>query len=335
MLTWLDWMLLLPALAWEARRGNRRQALPVAAWTVGAPVVVMVTALLAGGGDWRGQVAHLQGRLGSVSLLAGNGPASYPELLHRLASWNLHSPALLGPAATVVAGMTMLWALSCRLRRSATPVPGDGWLWGLVAYGVPCTLLFRNLATYHEFYFQLYSPAVAICAGLATTRVADWLGRGRPRAQRWAGPVTVVALLAAVVLTSTWPARGLWRPEPIDYQLRDLATTLGWLVGPDTVLIASPPIALDPGTEPLDLAHRELALPTPYVFCLTGKTAYVCRNEEEIQALLGQLPVGRDVILVDRQGHFDPLPPGAPGTQVYRFGWYTVEVLGTPRGGTH
>jgi hypothetical protein len=141
-----------------------------------------------------------------------------------------------------------------------------------------------------------------------------------------------VALLAAVVTTSTWPARALYGPAPIDYWLRDLETTLGRIVGPDTVLLASPPIALDPGDEPLDLAHRELLIPTPYVFCLTGKTAYVVRNAAEARALIGQLRGSPEVVLVDRQGKLDPLPAGA---EVYRFGWYTVARLrAAPEGAT-
>ena len=354
LLFWFDWLLLLPALAGAARRGAGRAAGVVAAWTLGVPVAVMAAALLAGGGGWREQVRHLLERLGGGRMSSGDVPVSYAVLLHRLGAWTLHSPYLFGPVASGVAVATMLWVLSCRLRRDRTPVPGDGWLWGLVAYGVPCTLLFRNMASDHDFFYQLYAPAVALCAGLAATRVADWIGvaqaskpasggdaigvaqASKPASgdglggrrlgslrypRRWALPLAALVLLAGVVATGTWPARSEYRPTPFDYWQRDLAATLGRIVGPDTVIFASPHVALDPGTEPLDLAHRELSVPTPWVFCLTGKTGYVCRDAAETRALIGQLPGPHEIVLVEREDQLAPLPAGA---EVYRFGWYTV-----------
>ncbi len=324
LLFWFDWVLLLPALWWEARRGSRRLARPVAVWIVALPVAVLFGAMLVGEAGFGAVWAHLHERLTSGRMSTGDVPAGYLELLHRLAAFSLNSPAFFGAVAGTVAGLTLLWTLYRRLRRGAAPVPGDGWLWLLVAYGLPLTLLFRNLASYHDIFLQLYSPAVALCAGLAVTAVAARLDAKR-------GMVTALTaiLLAALVGTATWPARYLWTPEPLDYQLRDVATTLGQMVGPDTVLLASPPMAGEDPRAPLDLASRQVRLPLPHVFCLTGKTAYVVSDQAELSVLLAQLGPGRDILVLDRHGLLEPLPPDAARQT---FGPYTIARLPRPPG---
>ena len=322
--SWYNLVLIIPCMWAEWRRGNRRSAFTVGASVAGLAVLVPVGAIFASGIPVTSTLAHLHQRLGSGQYAPGVHTLGHLALAHRFVIWAFTEPAYFGTLAAVLAAGVLAVALIVRLRR-LTPVRGDGWLLALAAYGMPFTLLFPNMATFHDFFMYLYTPLVAVCCALAVTSLND-----RPddvTRARVVQPMAAALLLVAIFATSTWLVRDQILPGPVDYQLRDLATALGRSAQGDTAMLGSVAVMGGLPDERLDLAHRDLPWPNPYVICLTGKTAYVCRNSAELSTLLGQLGPERPVVIVEQNRDLEPLPAGAVREEI---GPFTVATWRTP-----
>ncbi len=324
LLSWYSLVLILPCMWLEWRRGNRGPAVAVAASVAGVSVLLPVAAVLVTGTSVAASVAHLQQRLGFDQYAPGVRTLSHLDLLHRFLIWSFHPHAFFGTLAALLTAGVLAWALFARVTRRMA-VRGDGWLLALAAYGTPFTLLLPNMATFHDGFLGLFAPLVAISCALAAASANDHLGNAkRSRVLR---PAVSVLLLMAIFATATWPAREQLLPSPIDYQLRDLATALGRAAQGDTAILGSVAVMGRLTDEQLDLARRDDPWPSPYVTCLTSKTAYVCRDAVELTALLRQLPPGRPVVIVERDRDLEPLPSGAARQEI---GPFTVATWRTP-----
>jgi hypothetical protein len=112
-----------------------------------------------------------------------------------------------------------------------------------------------------------------------------------------------------------------------------MAVALGQMVQPDTVILASARACdckPEQVTAPLTLTDRDTPL-APYVGCLTGKTAYLCRDRAELLALQRQLGPGRPVVIVEGSGELDPLPAGARTVRDFRPFTLAEYPAGVPR----
>jgi hypothetical protein len=324
LLSWYNLVLILPCLWAEWRQGNRRSALTVAASVAGVSLLLPVAGLFLSGVPLATALAHLRFRLGNRQSVPGSPYLSHLALVHRFMVWSFTDSRYFGTLAAVLTAGVVLMALYVRLRK-LTPVTGDGWLFALAAYGMPLTLFFPNWASPHDYFMYLYAPLVAVCCALAVTSLHDRPG-DLPRS-RLLQPAAAAFLLVAIFATSTWQVRAQLAPSSYDYDLQNLAATLGRVAQGQTVMLGSVGVMGPPTGERLDLADRDLTPPLPFVTFLTGKTAYVCRNASELATLLGQLPPAQPVVIVEKYHDLEPLPEGVMRQEI---GLFTVATWRTP-----
>ncbi len=325
--SWLSWLLLLPALGLEWRRGHRRLAVGAALLVVLAPLVVHAVPVLLSGITPATAAEHFAERVGGSQMhTQGRPPLSYPDLVHRLLVWSFTTPSFYGPLAATLGLGTLGAALGAALRGRRFRWPGTFWLLLLAAYALPYNLLARNVATYHESFMVLFVPAIGVCGGIVSAKWREWTGRRDRGGWAWVMPT---ALLGGLLITATWPGRGAFLPAALDYELRDMALYLGEVMTPETVLVASARAADIPSLEgvPLALQARDRVIP-PFITCLTGRTAYVVTDATELTALLALLPSGRPVIVIQNKGDLEPLPGGLARRQ---FAEYTIVTLSGSR----
>jgi hypothetical protein len=325
LLSWYNWVILLPCLWLEWRRGNRRGAGTAGAVVTLIPGLLPAAIILSAGASGQGALEHLRARLSTGEMAPGVHPFSHLDLFHRFLIWCFGNPCFFGPLASGLTAAVLLWALLARLSRRQSSVPGDTWLLALALYGMPFTLLLPNMATYHDFFMELYAPVVAICCALAITALGQcpwWRGRSGA-----ATAIAAVALLVAIATTASWPSRRDFLPVPLDYHKRDVSVVLGNLVTPESAVFGSVRVIGYLTDEDLQLASRDPVWMNPWAMCLTGKTAYVCRNSTELAVLLSQLAPGRPVVVVEQDGDLEPLPTGVVRHEI---GPFTVATCQTP-----
>ena len=309
--SWLAWLALLPCLWREVRRGHRRPALVTAAWVLAVPLAIQIWGIHVAALPLGSILGHLHDRMSGAAMTMGQAPISHVDLVQRFLIWCFKTPIFYGFLASGITAAVLVRAALGRLVRGMARVPGAGWLLLLTIYGVPFTLIARNMASWHDYFLILFAPLVALCCGIGASLL--WRDRGREGRGTVGFSVTGICVVLAVGATATWPAAYVLRPAAGDAGLRDLAVALGAMVQPDSVLLASPRACdsqPEQVTAPLTLPARDTPL-APYVGGLTGKTAYLCRNRAELLELQRQLGPGRPVVVVEGNGELDPLPPGA------------------------
>ncbi len=326
MLSWLSWLLIIPGVVREFRRGNRRFATIVGILSIVAPTALQLVALNATGISFGAFLSHCLERMSSAQWEDARTVMSYRSLLRVFME---RLSASMGPLPLGLTALVLITALVNALQRRSAPVSGRLWLLLLIIYALPPNLLARNVATYHDFFTILLVPVVAICTGIAFSRAfrRTSLGEESPGYSL----IGVGLLLLAMLVTGVWPMREKLRTEPKDRDAQALAGELGRHAALGQVLVMSPGFIADQPRErpPLTLAERD-RLPDPTFGCLTGRTALLCYDSQELPGLLAQLKPGQTAVVVQREGELEPLPAGSRRSRVGSYTLAECEAIAPP-----
>ncbi len=284
--SWICWLVILPGLLVDFRRGNRVGAICVGGLSVVIPTAVHLLTCGLASGDLKSDLIHFMGHvLERLSTRTDQGsPIGYSQVATLL--WTRWIRGLgLVPMVCVSLCLVAIWSSRFRV---------TGWYWFAVlfVFALPLNLA-PNIAYYHDFFVMLFVPVAAISCAYVTD---CWIAQSR---DDWRGRARVAFVLTLFLGLDVIPRTKLTRLSPLDYEQEAICNEIGRMVEPGDFVIANDAFCFISDGHAQQVGVRLGVSPLPFFAGQMAQSVAVAMGTDEASRLAETAGPGRRVVIVE------------------------------------